>query len=478
MAHIIPTPHQNQLTNSRERIPALVSYPKEFANATKTLCDFARRIHKVEIAEGQGGIELLCDTSLPTEGYSLTIADRRVTVRAADLLGAQNAVSTLIQIMEREGDEIALPAGSLFDRPECSWRGVMLDLARNWHDMSVVYEYVDMCRFYKVKYLHLHFCDDQSYTLPSKKFPKLSTECRSYTHSQIAGLIEYANSRGVEIIPELDVPGHATPVTSNYPSLFGGHRIICQSEPSMEQVKELFCELCEMFPGSRYIHLGGDEVDISRWTDCPECMEAYRKKGIDVDGMDKKELAQLMYATFLRRVCEIILDCGKTPVLWEGFAKEMNGIIPREAVVMSWENLYQTTPSLLEDGFRVINCSWVPMYILAPDKYWSPRELYEWNVYYWKPCHPRSPYFGSDIRVEPTEQIEGGELLAWGDHIIWSYPDNIEKGIREEQRLVEERVACLAENTWNRTRKNTQEQFFSAYVKLKDMHAVLRGNKE
>ena len=376
--------------------------------------------------------------------------------------------------MAKEGDGICLPDGHVFDYPECPWRGVMLDLARNWHDISVVYEYVDMCRFYKVKYFHIHFCDDQSYTLPSKKFPKLSTKGRSYTHSQIEGLKEYAKRRGVEIIPELDVPGHATPITSNYPQFFGDHKIICQSELSMQKVEELFTELCETFPDSNYIHLGGDEVDILRWTACQECMDAYRKKGVDVDTMEKRELAELMYASFLKDVCNIIIKCGKTPILWEGFAKEMNYVIPKEAVVMSWENLYQTTPSLLEAGFRLVNCSWVPMYILAPDKYWSPRELYEWNVHYWKPCHPRSPYFGSDITVEPTEQIEGGQLLAWGDHIIWSYPENIEEGIREEQRLVEERVPCLAENTWNRTRRNTQEQFFSAYTELIKMERKLK----
>ncbi len=475
MIRIIPTPHDSRLTEEREVFLARVSYPDDFKDAAKTLCDFSKKIHGIDIEEGQGGIEFFRDGSLPTEGYSLKISEDGVIVGAADTLGAQNAAATLAQIMRAEQKKISLPKGSLLDYPECSWRGVMLDLARNWHDISVVHEYVDMCRFYKVKYFHIHFCDDQSYTLPSKAFPKLSTKGRSYTEAEIKGLIEHARERGVEIIPELDVPGHATPITSNYPTVFGDHRIICQSELSMENIEKLFSELCETFADSNYVHLGGDEVDISRWTECPSCMDAYRKMGVDVDGMDKKELAQFMYASFLRRVCQIILKCGKTPVLWEGFSKEMNHLIPKEAVVMSWENLYQTTPSLLDAGFRLINCSWVPMYILAPDKYWSPRELYEWNVYYWKPCHPRSPYFGSDIKIEPTMQIEGGELLAWGDHIIWSYPDNIEKGIRAEQRLVEERVPCLAENTWNRARRNTQEQFFSAYTEFIGMCRRLKG---
>ena len=479
MRGIIPTPKKCEL-DDKEKVLILpaISYPTQFNNAAKTLRDFAKKIHGINVENGEGGIELFVDESLLEEAYLLEISKDGVKIKAADSRGAQNAVASLIQIMEKEGEYIALPAGTVYDYPECSWRAVMIDLARNWHDISMVYEYIDMCRFYKVKYLHLHFCDDQSFTLPSKRFPKLSTPDRSYTESQIKELIRYAGKRDIEIIPELDVPGHATPVVTNYPSYFGDHKIICQGKSKMKYVEELFCELCETFKDSNYIHLGGDEVDILKWTECPECMEAYREMGVDVDNMDKKELAQFMYASFLKRVCEIIIDCGKTPVLWEGFSKEMNYLIPKEAVVMSWENLYQTTPSLLEAGFRLINASWVPMYILAPDKYWSPRELYEWNVYYWKPCHPRSPYFGSDIRVEPTEQIEGGELLAWGDHIIWSYPDSICEGVREEQRLVEERVPFLAENTWNREKRCTQEGFFSAYVLLREKQKALRKNDE
>ena len=116
------------------------------------------------------------------------------------------------------------------------------------------------------------------------------------------------------------------------------------------------------------------------------------------------------------------------------------------------------------------------MYVLAPDKYWSPREIYDWNVYYWKPCHPRSPYINSSITVAPTQQIEGGELLAWGDHVIWSYPDDVEAGIRHEQRLMEERIPCLAENTWSREKNCRLEEFFAAYTKVNSLYAKFKNN--
>lgn len=477
MLDLIPTPRNIQMSGERVTLAPLCSAPEEFKNAAVTLCDYALRTHSVEISEGEGAIVFDIDPTLEPEAYRIEVREGGAKIFAADILGAQNAAVSFVQLMEKQGESLTLPVGSITDAPECSWRGILVDLARNWHDISVVREYVDACRFFKIKYLHLHFTDDQSYTLPSRAFPKLSTEGRSYTEDEIRGLIAYAKLRGVEIIPEVDSPGHTACFGKAYGEIFGKNGIICQSDESMKGMETVYRELCELFCDSEYIHVGGDEAyNIPKWTTCPKCLEVYRRAGIDLDAMEQREREEFMYATFLRRICETILDCGKTPVMWEGFSKEVNHIIPRDAVVMSWENLYQTTPDLLEAGFRLVNCSWVPMYVLAPDKYWSPREIYDWDVYYWKPCHPRSPYFGSDIRIAPTKQIEGGELLAWGDHVIWSYPDDAEAGIRHEQRLMEERIPCLAENTWSREKNCRLEEFFAAYTKINSLYAKFKNS--
>jgi len=477
MLDVIPTLKNADVSGGTVSVKACVSAPEELCDAVRTLCDFARRVHGIEIARAEGGISFCLGADMAPESYELRVDGEGARVIAADLLGAHNAAVTLVQLMERAEDGIALPEVSTVDIPDCSWRGVMIDLARNWHESDMLYDYVDMCRFYKVKYLHLHFTDDQSFTLPMRAFPKLPTEGRSYSEAEIKDFLAYAKLRGVEVIPELDVPGHTRSLSEAYGELFGEDGLVCQSAESMEGIRTIFGELCELFPDSNYIHIGGDEAQISKWTKCEKCMSAYRDMGYDVDNMEQRELEELMYGTFLKRVCEMVLSFGKTPVVWEGFAKEVNHLIPRETVVASWENLYQTTPSLLEAGFRLINCSWVPMYVLAPDKHWSPREIYQWDPYYWRPCHSKSPYFGKDIRIEPTKQIEGGELLAWGDHIIWAYANDIRKGVEEERRLVEERVGCLAENTWNVKKTCWDGFFFRAYVKARNMHEKLRENR-
>ena len=210
MLRLIPAPAYTTMADALAVISPVYTADKALADAAQTLADYARRTHGITLTQREGGIAFTVDASLPTEAYTLTVTEDGATVKASDVLGAQNAAVTLIQIMEKEGDGLTLPVGVIEDAPKCTWRTVMIDLARDWHELHVLYEYVDMCRFYKVKYLHLHFTDDQSYTLPSKAYPKLSTEGRHYTEEEIKGLIAYARSRGVELIPEIDVPGHTT----------------------------------------------------------------------------------------------------------------------------------------------------------------------------------------------------------------------------------------------------------------------------
>ena len=84
-------------------------------------------------------------------------------------------------------------------------------------------------------------------------------------------------------------------------------------------------------------------------------------------------------------------------------------------------------------GFRLINCSWSPLYVVAPDVHWTPEQVYEWNVYRWQPVHGGSPYIKTGLTIPPTEQVEGGQLLAWGDRIMNAFPDDLRAGVRAEQ---------------------------------------------
>lgn len=448
MLHLVPYPKVSKDSDVSVALPLTVR--GDFPSAADTLLLYMRRMYGISPVSAEGGITLTRDVSVAGEGYRLSVSAEGAVLSASCEAGAQNGISTLLQLSEVNATEntVRLPICEIQDAPDASWRGMMVDLARDFHKLPVLYDYVDLCRFYKIRYLHLHFTDDQSYTLPSRAYPALSTPDRHYTEEELKGLMAYAKARCVEIIPEIDVPGHCTSFAEGYGDIFGRDGIICQSDASMEAMEVIFEELCALFEDSAYIHMGGDEASIAKWTQDEATLSAFRARGVDVDSMEKDALAEYLYAAFIARICNKITACGKTPVVWEGFHESVNHMIPRNAVVMSWENFYQTTPSLQKAGFRLINCSWAPMYVVTPVAHWPLRDVYDWSIYKWRPVHPGSPYIQTGLEIEPTKQVEGGQLLAWGDHIPRVY-SNIDEGVKAEFDLMAERASALSENTWN-----------------------------
>jgi hypothetical protein len=115
---------------------------------------------------------------------------------------------------------------------------------------------------------------------------------------------------------------------------------------------------------------------------------------------------------------------------------------------MAWENFYQLAPELLDAGYKVINCSWSPMYVVTPLTMWKPEEIFDWSIYKWTGVHPQSPYCGKVYEAPKDSVILGGQLLAWGDHISTEY-ENVAEGVYAERNYLIERLPMLAENTWN-----------------------------
>ncbi len=445
---LVPTPKTVNNSGKAMLYKTTVRENEEFAEAIDAFVDYASRLEIDFTKDKKGDFLLSKDDTLQSGAYRLAVSESGVMLAASDETGMQHAFATVLQLMEKADGGVYLPVGEITDSADCEYRGMMVDLARNWHDFSYLLSYVDMCYYYKISVLHLHFTDDQSYTLPSALYPELSTEGRHYTREQIAELVAYAKARGVELMPEIDVPGHCKSFEASYHRIFGTTGIICQHQESMDAMQALFKELCEMFPNSKYIHIGGDEAAIANWANCSKCRKYAQSVGIDASIEDKELLSQQMYANFVNKMAEAVLDCGKKPVAWEGFSKEVNGLVSKEILMMSWENYYQTTPDLLDGGFEILNCSWNPMYVVTPVHAWPLEDLYSWSIYKWKAVHPQSPYLHSGLQIEPNERVRGGQLLAWGDQIAASY-EILEDGIRAERELLLERLPFLAENTWN-----------------------------
>ncbi len=225
-----------------------------FAEATAAFQRYAQALCGLEVRAVADGaaIRVEEDAALAAEAYRLVIDGAGVRLFAADPAGANHAFATLLQLLQADAGRLMLPEAVVEDQPDAGYRGLMVDLARCWHPLSYLLSYVDMCYYYKLSVLHLHFTDDESYTLPSRLYPKLSTPGRAYTRGEIRALVEYAHSRGVQLMPEIDVPGHCKSFQAEYGDIFGTKGVICQHEKSIGAMKALFAELCDMFPYSRY----------------------------------------------------------------------------------------------------------------------------------------------------------------------------------------------------------------------------------
>jgi len=433
----------------------------DFNSAISSFSDYANRIIGVEFkTDDKADFVVVLDNKLEKGVYKINVGNT-VKISASDETGINNAFATILQIMEKAEKGVYVPAVDIKDYADSQYRGMMVDLARSWHDYKYLLNYVDMCYFYKINVLHLHFTDSESYTLPSNVLPELTTENSSYTIEQINELVEYANARGVDIMPEIDVPGHCFQFQKKYPEIFGKGGVIHLHEEAMVKLELLVDELCVMFKYSTYIHIGGDEAAISNWTQCDDCLDYAETQGIVTQITDKKLLSEQMLAHFVTRMANRVFENNKKPIVWEGFSKDVNDMVSKDIIVMSWENYYQTTPDLLDAGFTVINCSWNPMYVVTPGARWPIEEVFDWTIYKWKPVHSSSPYIVGGLEIEPNDKVIGGQLLAWGDQIKSNYP-NVEDGVKKELSLLIERITALSENTWNIEKTRTFDEFNDA----------------
>lgn len=440
-------------------VPCSMQTDPAFEPAALTFSDYAQKLHGVVIMRGDG-IQLDRDDSLTDGEYRAEITENGVRLFASGLDGASYAFATLLQLMKAADKALSLPKVTISDRPECPYRSVMVDLAREWHPFDTLFAYVDLCYMYKIKYLHLHFIDTQSYTLPSDRFPKLPTEGRHYTREEIAALNSYAYTRGVELIPEIEVPGHAAAMVNAYPELFantsddedavGGYtlvedkhknNIICVGkEGVMDRLREITEEIIEMFPRSRYLHIGGDEAKISDWATCPDCKRYMKER--EIDGVLP------LYSHFVKEMTDLVLSLGRTPIVWEGFPKAGAEQISRDVLVIAWESYYHLAPDLLEEGFDLVNASWQPLYIVpSKRRRWDYKDILAWNIYNWQHWYPKSPAHLNPINVSPTDKVKGAILCVW------------ECTYEEEVDRASENLAALSERTWTIRRYAEDEEF-------------------
>ncbi len=364
---------------------AIVSYPKDDADMKRNaefLSAYIKELTDVSLtvagqADAKGSKALTADgrkvkaavtlkTTLKAgnkEAYQLTVDKNGVTIEGASPAGVFYGIQTLRKAIgcEAEGDTIILPYVTITDEPRFAYRGVHIDCARHFFSVDFIKKYIDIMALHGCNNLHWHITDDQGWRFEVKSMPELALEGSIrkqtvigrnldiydgqeygrgmyYTQEQCRDIVAYAAERYINVIPEIDLPGHMLAALHVYPELgcTGGPYDVCQiwgvsddvlcagNPKTLEFLKKVYDELTDVFP-SKLIHIGGDESPRVRWKNCPKCQARMKELGLTHE-------SQLQ--TYINKELEAFLQAKGRQII--GWDEVLEGGLSDETVVMSW----------------------------------------------------------------------------------------------------------------------------------------------
>lgn len=363
------------------------------------------------------------------ESYRLDISNSGAQLNAPTTLGVMRGLQTFLQLVQTAGAGFAVPVVSIEDSPRFPWRGLMIDVGRHFIPLDVLKRNLDGMAAVKLNVFHWHLSENQGFRVESKKFPKLQgmgSDGLYYTQDEVRGVISYARERGIRVVPEFDMPGHATAWFVGYPELASGtgpYQIERQwgvFDPAMDPTREepykfldaFIGEMAGLFP-DQFFHIGGDEVNGKEWDANPKIQAFMRAHGLK----DNNDLQ----AYFNQRVQKIVAKHGKTMLGWDEILRPD---LPKEIVIQSWRG-----PDFLaqaaKQGYRGLLSS--GYYV---DLMWSAERHY-----------PTDPLTGAaaNLTAEEQKRILGGEACMWSEYVS---PENIDSRIWP-------RTAAIAERLWS-----------------------------
>ena len=362
------------------------------------------------------------------ESYTLTSDGKGIRLDAPTVFGALHGLFTLEQLVQARDGAFVLPAIRVTDAPRFPWRGLMLDVARHFMPLPVVYRTIDGMAAVKLNVLHLHLTDDQGFRIESKRFPRL-TEFGSdglfYTQQQMREVVAYASARGIRVVPEFDVPGHVTSWLTGMPELASVPRKDTISrtfgiwDQALDPTKEstyvfldaFIGEMAELFP-DEYLHLGGDESNGNDWKANP-AIAAYMRD----HGMKSTDDLQVYFSS---RALDLVKKHGKQMVGWDEILQPGT---PKDAVIQSWRGA-ESLAVAAKQGNRGI---------LSAPYYLDAMKTAE-RMYLDDPLAA-----GAELSPEQTRLILGGEATLWAEQVT----------AQTEDSRIWPRTAALAERFWS-----------------------------
>lgn len=366
------------------------------------------------------------ESDLGDEGYVLDVSSEGVAVIAAHAAGAFYAVQTLRQLLpsEIESDNPqstdlpwVVPAVRIHDAPRFGWRGMLLDCCRHFMSKAFVKRYLDLLAYYKMNRFHWHLTEDQGWRIDIDGYPKLTAvgawraaEDGSryggyYTKQDIREVVDYAASRHVLVIPEVEMPGHALAALAAYPELScsGGpfevatdwgifDDVYCVGNDSVfDFLEDVLAEVMKLFP-SEYIHIGGDECPTTRWCECSRCQQRMETEGLGAE--------HGLHGYFIARIAQYLASNDRKLVGWDEI---LEGDLPDSATVQSWHSMEGAIRAARSGHDAIVS----PVSHAYFDHDVTTTSLEQ--VYSLDPIP-------SDLSGEERTHILGGECSLWTEH--------------------------------------------------------------
>ncbi len=369
------------------------------------------------------------------ESYNLEVTNQSIKLHAVTDIGVLRGLETLYQLLNFETNHFYIPSIKITDAPRFPWRGLMIDVARHFQPLDVLKRNLDAMSAVKLNVFHWHLTDDQGFRVESKTHPKLhelGSDGQYYTQQQIKEVISYAGDRGIRVIPEFDVPGHATAILTAYPEIASKNESYTiernagifdptldpTNEKTYEVLSDLFEEITQLFP-DEYVHIGGDENEGKHWSENDDIKEFMNKKGFSSN--------HELQTHFNIRLQEILKKYGKKMIGWEEI---MSPEIDKSAIIHSWKGVNEGLPA----GESLIKATEMGYKTILSNGYYIDLMLPVEEHYAVDPV----PY-DNVLTKEQENMILGGEATMWSELVT---PLTIDSRIWP-------RTAAIAERFWS-----------------------------
>lgn len=447
--------------------------PPEWNETAKAFTELVQKTTGISltISDIDAPLSLVKNDKLTEEAYTLEIERGRIVLEANDAQGISNALATLHQLILTAKDN-KLPIINIQDKPRFGYRGLMLDCSRHFWTVDELKETLSQMAFFKLNKLQMHLTDNNAWRLAMDQYPELTSKGtyysdfpdlsgKYYSTNDLKEIVKYAQALGIEIIPEVDLPGHAIALLAAMPQLSckggtfeaypeelplnqrkrGNENMLCIGNPeSIRFAQEVVDALIQIFP-SKYIHLGGDEVPTAIWEKCPKCQALYKKEGMKEPG----ELQDY----FTRKMSEYIRSKGKIMVGWDEI-NDRHAATPEDMLTVWRDNGLKAQKAALERGIPVVMCPQHGCYLDWGYAGNSTRKVYEWDP------------VTSQVTPEQEALVKGGQGALWTERVATQ--DRVEW-------MLYPRLAALSEVFWTNASKRNWDDF---YRRITDFYPVMR----